>query len=1370
MQSLTSYIPMDRRQTLANQQTLPEYASGSVLFADISGFTPLTDALTKELGQTRAAEAMTQQLNHFYTALIAEVHRYRGSVIGFVGDAITCWFDDASGLSATACGLAMQEAMEQFREVKTSGGAVIELAIKVAVVTGAVRRFVVGSPDIQLIDAMAGQTLDKMARAEKNATRGEVVIAEDIVTGFAEQLTVSEWRDDSKSEWRFAVVSAISISISILNVQPAPWPALPETPETLEMQAQSWLLPPVYERLIAGQGDFLAEFRPATALFLRFTGLNYESDSAAGQKLDRYIRWVQGVLARYEGYLIQLTIGDKGSFLYAAFGAPMAHDDDSVRAVRAALELVETSAEFSFLHPVQIGLAHGLMRAGSYGSPMRHTYGVISDKTVLAARLMGATEPGSILCDVEVYRHTEQVIKFETLEPIRVKGKVDLVQIYRPTTQLVEQPTRLQSRLVGRQQEVAALNAALETMICGGGSQIVIMQGEAGIGKSRLVAELARLLGERGLSQFVGAGQSIEQQTPYRAWRDILTSIFDIDDIDDLNEQHSRRQRMADVVQEVAPQQIERLPLLNDVLHLGFEENELTASLSAELRQQSLSLLIVALLRASTKKRPLIIVLEDAHWLDSLSWQLTETVARAFSVSQEPMLLLLVTRPLDESSLGAPTLRSLQEMPRSQTLTLQTLSPAETVQLAANRINADLPPALAQLVQNRANGNPFFAEELVLALRDQGLITVTGPITEDRQCLISGDFAESLRTLPNTLQGLILARIDRLSPEKQSILKVAAVIGRTFAITPLHYVLNHYTNLLSQALRDGLETLAAVELTNLETLQPELTYIFKHIITQEVAYQTLLFSQRRALHLRVAQWYESTFGGLGRIAPTDPLAPYYPLLVHHYHHAEEREPERHYARLAGERAAKQYANQEAIGYFTRALELTPETDHLARYELLLARENVYDWQGKREKQTEDLLALANLALALNDDVKKATVSLRQAHYARRTGDYPAALLAVQQAIANVAQLQEPAVEAEGYYVWGVTLRRQGAYEEAQQRLEQALTLAPASQQPKIEADSLQQLGNVNYYRGNLSVSSHYYQQALPIYRTALDRKGEADSLMMLAAVHTRLGDYLSGQNQYRKALSIYDMTGNRIGQTIALGNLGNNYCHLGEYEIARTYQQQALTISQEIGDREGESFAFCNLALLDYHLGDYERARNDCQQALALHDEIGDRSGEGYTLTYLAYTLADSGELQSATEAYQKAIQVRRELGEDKLVIDDLAGLARVAMREGNNKRAYTYVEEILAWIESHGTEGIEYPLQVYLTCYQVLHATSEGDSDALARADTILTTAHTMLQEQAAKIKDDALRGQFLQNVPFNREIIEAWESRATTEVISDQ
>ena len=1352
MPQLSSYIPMDRRQALANHETLPNRALGCLLFTDISGFTPLTSAMTKELGHTRAAEAITENLNKFYTALIAEVHRYRGSVIGFVGDAITCWFAEDEGLQATACALAMQDAMVNFREVNTPGGAVISLAIKVAVVRGAVRRFAVGDPAIQLVDAMAGQPLEKMARAEKNANGGEVVIADEIAHQFSERLLLSQWRDDERSGWRFAVVSGLKGAIDDLA-----WPDLPS--DGLH-QAKSWLLPPVYERMMSTQGHFLAEFRPATALFLRFTGIQYEEDEAAGEKLDGYIRWVQGVLARYDGYLIQLTIGDKGSFLYAAFGAPIAHDDDAVRGVRAALELVKTPTEFPFLDPVQIGLTHGIMRTGTYGSPARHTYGVISDKTNLAARLMGATSPGSILCDFDIYRHARQVIAFDTLAPIRVKGKVGLIRVYRPSNQAHAIEARAQSPLVGRDAEIARLEVALDD-IERGKDKVLIMQGEAGIGKSRLVGELLDLMKERGLTGLLGAGQSIEQQTAYRAWRDILTSYFALDEPLDASQQ---RERVQGIVQEVAPEQVERLPLLNTVLNLGFAENDLTASFDAKLRQQNLSLLIIGLLRAWAKERALIIVLEDAHWLDSLSWELAVQVVRSLSRGgslnapiDDPLLLLLVTRPLDERSLGRPQFESLQKMQIAERLPLSPLSNQQIVALVEGRLTSSIPPVVAEVIYQRAEGNPFFAEELLFTLLEEQFIRLEEH-AQGTTCLVSDHFAEAEQSLPDTLQGVILARIDRLAPQKQVTLKVAAVIGRTFGYIPLHYTLNEYGPVIEEALKRQLNELTTQDLTRLETPEPDLSYIFKHIITQEVAYQTLLFAQRRHLHHTVASWYEQTFGGApqsGQAVPPS-LAPYLPLLVHHYHQAENNERERRYAKLAGEQAAAQYANQEAIDYFSRVLALTPKSDLKTRYKLRLAREAVYDLLGKRDLQKQDLQALRQLGG--DDKEKQAAVSLRQAKYARRTGDYAQAVSVVQQAIKYAAQAKKEAMQAEGHYIWGLTLRKQADYAAAQQQLERALSLARASQQPKIEADSLQQLGVVNYYRGNLSVAPQYHQQALPIYRAALDRKGEADCLMMLAVVQTEIGDYLSGQKQYREALSIYEMTGYRIGQTIALGNLGNNYCYLGEYEIARTYQQQALTISQEIGDREGESFALCNLSLLHYHLGDHKIARNTCQQALALHHEIGDRHLKGYTQTYLGHTLADSGELQLATEAYQKAIKIRRKLGEEKLVMDDLAGLARVAMREGNNSQALRYVEEILAWIESNDVEGIEYPLQVYLTCYQVLQATLDG---ALARADTILLTAHTMLQEQAAKIKDEALRRQFLQNVPFNREIMAAWEKK---------
>jgi len=1346
---------MDRRQALANHNTLPNRAQGCVLFTDISGFTPLTSTMTKELGHTRAAEAITHQLNRFYAALIVEVHRYRGSVIGFVGDAITCWFAEDEGLRATACALAMQQAMVHFREVKTPGGAVISLAIKVAVVRGAVRRFAVGDPAIQLVDAMAGQPLEKMARAEKNAHGGQVVIADEIAHQFGERLLLTEWLDDERSALRFAVVSGLKGAIA-----ESAWPDLPS--DGL-YQVKSWLLPPVYERMMSEQGHFLAEFRPATALFLRFTGMQYEEDEAAGEKLDGYIRWVQGVLARYDGYLIQLTIGDKGSFLYAAFGAPIAHDDDPVRAVRAALELLNTPAEFSsFLDPVQLGLAHGIMRTGTYGSPARHTYGVISDKTNLAARLMGATSPGSILCDFDVYRHAHQAIAFDTLAPIRIKGKVGLIPVYRPTDQV--QPAHsieghVQSPLVGRDTEIARMQVALDE-IERGKNKVLIMQGEAGIGKSRLVGELLDLMKERGLTGLLGAGQSIEQQSPYRAWRDILSSYFALDEPLDANQ---LRERVQAIVQEVAPDQVERLPLLNSLLNLGFPENDLTAYLDAKWRQQSLSLLIIGLLQAWAKERPLIIVLEDAHWLDSLSWELAVQVVRGLSRGgslsapiDDPLLFVLVTRPLDERA-WRPQLESLQAMEIAESLPLSTLSNQQIVALVEGRLGVSIPPVVAQLIYQRAEGNPFFAEELLFTLLEQQFIRLEED-ADGTTCLVSDNLAQAKRTLPDTLQGVILARIDRLAPQKQVTLKVAAVIGRTFDYVPLHYTLNEYSTVIGEALTRQLSELTAQDFTRLETPEPDLSYIFKHIIIQEVAYQTLLFAQRRHLHHTVASWYEQTFGGApqsGQPVPAS-LAPYLPLLVHHYHHAENNQRERTYAKLAGEQAAAQHANQEAIDYFSRALELTPEHNLSVRYELRLAREAVYDRQGKRDLQKQDLQALRQLAAY--DEEKQATVSLRQAKYARRTGDYAQALSVVQQAIEYAAPAEKQAMQAEGHYIWGLTLRKQANYAAAQQQLEQALALARISQQPKIEADSLQQLGTINYYRGNLSVASAYYQQALPIYHATNNRQGEGSCLVMLGLVHTDQGDYLSGQRQFGEALTIYQTIGYRLGETIVLGNLGTNYCGLGEYEYARDYQQQALAMSQEIGDREGESFAFCNLALLDYRMGEVNMALKRSQQALTVHRELGDRHNEGYTLTYLGHALAASGQLEQATDAYQKARQIRRQLGQESLVMDDLAGLARVAMKEGKLKQARTYVDEMVAWTDANGVEGIEYPLEVYLTCYQVLQAHAKQDPAAGPRAQTILTTAHTLLQKQAANIKDERLRRSFLENVSFNREIMAIW------------
>ncbi len=515
---LSVYIPVDRRHALARGQALPERTNGAALFADLSGFSPLTETLTRTLGPRRGAEELAQQLNLVYDALIAQVDRYGGSVIGFAGDAITCWFDERVGglaetgdlslacLRAVACALAMQQAMQPLSTVSVPGEEAVTLAVKVAIASGPARRFLVGDPAIQVNDALAGKTLARMAAAEHLAARGEVVLDRPTLERLnAEWVTITEWRSDPNTCEPFAVVAHCHRPVA-----PAAWPPL-DSVALSEEQLRAWVLPAVYERLQTGAGEFLTELRPAVALFMRFGGIDYDEDEAAGAKLDAYIRWVQQVVARYDGALLQLTIGDKGSYLYVAFGAPITHEDDPRRAVCAALELRTPPADLSFIHPLQIGISQGTMRAGAYGGRTRRTYGALGDEVNLAARLMQHAGPGEVLVSRRVQKALtagSERFDFEPRVPVQLKGRVEPVPVFAVTLASPQRAIRLQEPgyalpMVGRSAELERVEQKIAQVLQGKG-QVIGITAEAGMGKSRLVAEIIRLARRRNLTGLGG--------------------------------------------------------------------------------------------------------------------------------------------------------------------------------------------------------------------------------------------------------------------------------------------------------------------------------------------------------------------------------------------------------------------------------------------------------------------------------------------------------------------------------------------------------------------------------------------------------------------------------------------------------------------------------------------------------------------------------------------------------------------------------------------------------------------------------------------------------------------------------------------------
>ena len=380
------YIPMDRRFALVQNTTIPDRQSGCALFADISGFTQLTATFVHELGRQRGAEEITRLINQIYTALIEEVHFYGGSVIDFSGDAITCWFDgDASGPRAAACGLGMQIAMSQFSKIITRLGSPPSLYIKVVVVSGEIWRFLIGDPDHQQIETMAGATLDRIAEAESFTTSGAVIIDAALAERYPDLFRVSVWHQKAGNPNRYATLDRLE-----KPVEPAPWSGLAEDQLTDEL-CRPWLLNEVFQRVRSENKQYLSELRPTAALFLQFKGIEFDADPDAGTKLDRFVRWVQNILAQFEGNLLQFSSGDKGNYLYAAFGAPVTHADDAARAVAAALQLIALPKKLDYIQSVRIGLSFGLSRSGSYGGASRRTFGVIGTKVNLAARLTGSS-------------------------------------------------------------------------------------------------------------------------------------------------------------------------------------------------------------------------------------------------------------------------------------------------------------------------------------------------------------------------------------------------------------------------------------------------------------------------------------------------------------------------------------------------------------------------------------------------------------------------------------------------------------------------------------------------------------------------------------------------------------------------------------------------------------------------------------------------------------------------------------------------------------------------------------------------------------------------------------------------------------------
>ncbi|NJO07028.1 MAG: AAA family ATPase [Chloroflexaceae bacterium] len=1221
--------------------TVQPYATtipAAVLFVDMCGFTALTEALAHR--GSAGAEELTILLDRTFQQIIPVVEANGGEVAAFYGDALTILFPATNLDHSLACTVHRAHTAAQHVHTAISALGVhatsvgpVTFEAKISIGVGDVVALDVGCSSVQRYCVFSGDPLVQVAVADQHTPRGAMSLSPQAAT-LLERTCSRMAQQRANGAGSCPSPDAAVAYLHHANNHLATARLHPYIPtiirDWLEVQLEAWL----------------SVLRPMTAIFLRVQGIDVTQHTTAVADVQQVVSTTQQLLAVYDGSLNTVLTDDQGFVLLILFGGPsQGHEDDAQRAVRLAIALQHAvRLQVPHVH-THIGIATGSVFVGSIGSTQRRTYTALGDAVNLAARLMGRAPDNTLLCDFATYRqaHEKGNIAFDAFRPMRLKGKTGLIRVYRPrSTQPGNEAGDAMPRLpapgiIGRELEMQRLQVAIDQLAERTGSVLLII-GEAGIGKSRLVYEFIRLVQERNVVGLYGTGQSMEQHTPYRAWRDMFLAFFFAGD--DLPTLAGRQERVRRVVADILPDALERLPLLNDVLNLGFAETSQTAMLDPQLRQEQLQDLLISLLQREAAARPLTVILEDVHWQDSLSRELTYHLAHAIQTRTLPVLLLLVTRPSPLESDEHRFVERIRALPDAYLCSLERLGDDEIAAVAARRIESTanlLPPTVRELVCAKAGGNPFFAEELALNLVEQGYLTCT-----DDQWVLCRPLHELERLLPTTVQGVVQARIDRLTPMHQLLLRVAAVIGSSFAYATLAAVVQHELHLSTETLDHYLHDLEQHHLVTPHAVEMQRIYTFKHIIVQEVVYHTLLRTQRQALHRTVAAWYETTY--INAEGQSWQLIPFYALLAYHYRQAEDNERELHYSCLAGEQAMARAAHDEAVQYLSRALELLPVADYTARYAVVQCREQTYDLQGDRVAQLADLERLTEIA-ALLGPTQQAECALSQSRYQRDVANYAQSIVFAQQAIQWAAQADAPAMIAAGHLVWGQALWPQGQYLPAEMRLHQALNLACATGARKVEANCVRNLGIVAYYRSDYQAAAVFHKQAQVIHRELGDQRGEGRTFINLCAVYRELGDYVAARDYGLEGLTIFQTIGDSSGESQIMTNLATVLRDLGDWKGAQRFYQQAHQIALTIDNRQTEGETVAYLGLMAHLQGDDQAAINYSERALQIADQIGDREQYAAALTWRGHARLALLHPTEALNDYMQAIALREALG-----------------------------------------------------------------------------------------------------------------------------
>jgi class 3 adenylate cyclase/tetratricopeptide (TPR) repeat protein len=1024
------------------------------------------------------------------------------------------------------------------------------------------------------------------------------------------------------------------------------------------------------EKILTSKAALEGERKQVTVLFCDIVDSSRLAErldpEAMHEVMDRALRLMAEAVHRYEGTVNQFL----GDGMMALFGAPVALEDHAFRGVQAALTIQETLSGYSeqLKHDrgvelqLRLGLNTGLVVVGRIGDDLRMDYTAVGDTTHLASRVQALAEPGTILISEATHRLAEGYIRSEALGPVAVKGRSEPVQVHRVIgrrrgrTRLEVSVERGLTQLVGRERELGLLHECLARAKAGRG-QVVGIVGEPGVGKSRLLYEFRKSLERERVTWLEGHCVAYGQATPYLPILRILRTNFQIEEDDNpLQIQEKLRQG----IHRLDPTLEGILPFLHDLFSLP-GANEALKHLDPKDKRQKTFEAIRTLTVAGSQRRLHVLILEDLHWIDKISEDYFAFVTAG--LAGVPVLLLTTQRP-------GYTVRWADKTYYTQ-IALDLLGEGETDALVAALLGSrHLPSDLVRIVREKAEGNPLFVEEITASFLERGML-----VRRNGEILWTGGVPVEF---PATIQDIIRARIDRLEEPVKRTVQAASVIGREFGLRLLTRISE-----VAAEVQHYLEALTHAELIHETRFFPELEYIFKHAVTQDVAYQSLLAQRRKELHGAIGRAIEDLYA--------DRLAEHATILAYHYARSERQDKTVEYALLAGDQAARLYANAEATTYYEQALTMAralppappahcAEIDAalklaavgMTRQDIERDRRNVERARALAEQlQDEGRLAqalywLGRLQYVLGDSASAIAYAEQSLEIADRLSDEtlaapPVNLMArascwfdlskacrmFERSVEQMSRLGNKGEEATASGFAGFLFAFTGEFDRALAYAKRAVELAQEIKNPLAEAAAYQFRAAVLDHHGEWARAIADYECA----RHVAERAGDLFRVFIVkfweGRAHTRAGNASRGRTLVEEGFALAERIGTKFALAQGKVSFAESLLALGELDEACRVCQETITLTEESGDRFHAALAHRTFAeaLIRLRPPGSQGAQREILEAIRIQQEIGARPELARSYVSYSRLLKATGEIEQAREHLTQAIDMFRQMG-----------------------------------------------------------------------------------------------------------------------------